>query len=74
LSACLQAKEVKKAASLNLAAAALKQQHWPEAVKQATRVLDVDPGNVKALYRCASMQLPWARGWVLRYGTSLTQC
>lgn len=47
----LQAKDVKKAASLNLAAAALKQQNWGEAIKQATRVLEVDPGNVKALYR-----------------------
>jgi hypothetical protein len=46
-----QAKDVKKASCLNLAAAALKQQEWSEAVKQATRVLDLDPDNVKARYR-----------------------
>lgn len=46
-----QAKDVKKASCLNLAAAALKQQQWGEAVKQASRVLEVEPGNIKALYR-----------------------
>lgn len=42
---------MKKAAHLNLSAAALKQQNWPEAIKQASKVLELDPGNVKALYR-----------------------
>lgn len=46
-----QAKDVKKATCLNLAAAALKQQQWGEAVTQASRVLDMEPGNIKALYR-----------------------
>lgn len=52
-----QAKEVKKAASLNLAAAALKQANWGEAVKQASKVLEVDPANVKALYRRAQARM-----------------
>ncbi|KAJ9517315.1 hypothetical protein QJQ45_016684 [Haematococcus lacustris] len=48
-----QAKEVRKSAALNLAAAHLRQQSWAAAAKEASRVLEQDSFNVKALYRRA---------------------
>lgn len=51
------AKEVRKSALLNLAAAYLKEKDWGEAIKSATQVLDVDSANIKALYRRAQAYL-----------------
>jgi FK506-binding protein 4/5 len=47
------AKELKRACDLNLAAAHLKAGRHGEAAKAATKVLDADPGNAKALFRRA---------------------
>lgn len=55
-----QAREVKKAAALNLAAAELKRggpAGYAEAARQASKVLELDPLNVKALYRRAAARL-----------------
>ncbi|KAF8059684.1 FKBP65 [Scenedesmus sp. PABB004] len=52
-----EAKEVKKAAANNWAAVELKRRNWAEAAKQATKVLELDPCNVKALYRRASARM-----------------
>ena len=46
-------KELRKTAWLNLAAVELKQQRWADAAKHAGKVLELDPANVKALYRRA---------------------
>ncbi|KIY97518.1 FK506-binding protein 4/5 [Monoraphidium neglectum] len=48
-----QTKELRKSAWLNLAAVELKRGNHREAQKSATKVLDLDPANVKALYRRA---------------------
>lgn len=48
-----QLKELRKSAWLNLAAVELKRGHLREAEKNATKVLEADPANVKALYRRA---------------------
>ena len=39
------------AADLNLAACYLKEEKWEKAVARATKVLDNDPENTKALFR-----------------------
>ncbi|MGQ3164985.1 MAG: hypothetical protein ACT6T3_22465, partial [Agrobacterium sp.] len=46
---------MRKSAALNLAAAHLKQQSWAAAAKEASRVLEQDSFNVKALYRRAQV-------------------
>jgi hypothetical protein len=48
-----QIKELRRSAWLNLAAVELKQHNWKEARKHASKVLETDPTNVKALYRRA---------------------
>ncbi|MEW5304229.1 MAG: hypothetical protein WDW36_006854 [Sanguina aurantia] len=50
-------KDVKKSCWLNTAAAKLKQGDWKEAEKSCTKVLGLEPGNVKALYRRAQAQM-----------------
>lgn len=52
-----QAKEIKKVCMNNWAAVELKRKNWSEAAKQATKVLDMDPSNVKALYRRAQARM-----------------
>eukprot|EP00878_Enallax_costatus_P000765 GHUV01000883.1.p1 GENE.GHUV01000883.1~~GHUV01000883.1.p1 ORF type:complete len:637 (+),score=229.81 GHUV01000883.1:67-1911(+) len=52
-----QAKDIKKACMNNWAAVELKRKNWAEAAKQASKVLDVDPSNVKALYRRAQARM-----------------
>eukprot|EP00775_Hariotina_reticulata_P005268 gene5268-5503_t len=52
-----QAREVKKACMNNWAAVELKRHNWAEAAKQASKVLDLDPSNVKALYRRAQARM-----------------
>jgi FKBP-type peptidyl-prolyl cis-trans isomerase len=47
------AKELKRTCDLNVAAAHLKAGRHGEAAKAATKVLDADPGNAKALFRRA---------------------
>lgn len=48
-----QVREIKKAVHLNLAAAHIKQANHKQAIIEAGKVLDLDPINVKALYRRA---------------------
>lgn len=52
-----QAKDVKKTCSNNWAAVELKRKNYAEAAKQATKVLDMEPSNVKALYRRAQARM-----------------
>lgn len=44
---------MKKAAANNWAAVELKRANWAEAARQAGKVLELDPSNVKALFRRA---------------------
>lgn len=52
-----QAREVQKTCTNNWAAVELKRKNWAEAAKQATKVLDMEPSNVKALYRRAQARM-----------------
>uniref|UniRef100_A0A383W6I9 peptidylprolyl isomerase n=1 Tax=Tetradesmus obliquus TaxID=3088 RepID=A0A383W6I9_TETOB len=52
-----QAKDVKKACANNWAAVELKRKNWGEAASQATKVLELDPTNIKALYRRAQARM-----------------
>ncbi|KAG2434445.1 hypothetical protein HYH02_012275 [Chlamydomonas schloesseri] len=51
------AKEVKRSCWLNLAALDLKKAHWKDAVRNCTSVLELEPANVKALYRRAQAHM-----------------
>ncbi|KAG2423969.1 hypothetical protein HXX76_014908 [Chlamydomonas incerta] len=50
-------REVKRSCWLNLAALDLKKQHWKDAAKHCTSVLELEPGSVKALYRRAQAHM-----------------
>ncbi|KAF6263773.1 hypothetical protein COO60DRAFT_342981 [Scenedesmus sp. NREL 46B-D3] len=52
-----QAKDVKKACANNWAAVELKRKNWAEAASQATKVLELEPSNIKALYRRAQARI-----------------
>ncbi len=59
------AKDVRRSAHLNLAAAHLKLKEWGAVIKAAGEVLETDPNNVKALYRrcvVSGGRVPWWRG------------
>jgi len=47
----IQSKEMKKTIWLNIAAVALKLDEYNKAVANCSKVLDIDPNNVKALFR-----------------------
>jgi len=49
----IKSNEIKKSLNLNLAACYLKLGHWTEAEKAASKVLEKDAGNHKALFRRA---------------------
>lgn len=50
-------RDVKRSCWLNMAAVALKQQHWKDAIKHCDKVLEMESSNVKALYRRAQAKM-----------------
>jgi len=63
-----QIKELRRSTWLNLAAVELKLQQWKEAHNHAGKVLEMDPSNVKALYRRAQALVGMQVGGVRRGG------